>query len=498
MTMAHSPQTLQFGHTVPTVSTTTPIHFIGVGGIGMSGLAQVLLEAGVSVSGSDNQANANTQRLQALGATITVPQQATNVPANALVVLSTAIAPNNPERQQSERLGLPTVHRADMLAQILHGPLLNHQQTVGITGTHGKTTITGMLGMALLAANSNPTVVAGGLLPGLQTNAVLGQCNAQGQRPIAVAELDESDQSLTCYRPTHSVISNIELDHADHYPGGLAQIIEVFNTYLQQLPTGAQVFVNADCPNTRLLLDKWPTHVQAVWLSVNTTAPDKPASPNNGPYYTVTDACETAEGYQSASIACDGLPVATLHLSVPGQFNLFNAMAALAVAHQLGVSLTPVVEALNGFTGMGRRFERLKTINGACLVDDYGHHPTEIMATLAGTKALCHANTSGKTGRVMVVFQPHRYSRLKALWPQFIAAFDNADAVWITDVYGAGEGPEAGPDSETFAKAITHPNVTYLPKADWPLFVANLPQQLQAGDIMLSMGAGDITQLFRG
>lgn len=465
-----------------------PLHFIGIGGIGMSGLAKLLLESGLRVSGSDVKESAITQQLQALGATIHLGHQAEHVPTGASVVVSTAIDVKNPEIQKALADQLGIYHRSDLLREILQGKALGHETTVGVTGTHGKTTITGMTGMALRAAGLDPTIIAGGNIPALGTNAVLGK-----DRRMAVAELDESDGTLIQYTPSLSVISNLELDHADHYADGLASIIQLFQQYLAALKPGSQVFFNMACPTTKALAEAAPSHIKPILLAPG----DVFTGQEPYPTYWLKNARVWRRGCYQSYIYKKSRMLGELTLEVPGRHNLFNALAAIAMGDQLGADFEPMAQALREFTGMGRRFEKVGECQGALLVDDYAHHPTEVQVTLQAARE----SLQGGPGRIVAVFQPHRYTRLQALWEEFQTCFQQADRVYITDVYAASETPLPGIDAESFCRSIQekqlHSDIRYLPKAEWTSLRDTLQPELKPQDILLSLGAGDITQLLR-
>jgi UDP-N-acetylmuramate--alanine ligase len=452
-----------------------PVHFIGVGGIGMSALARLLLEAGYTVSGSDTATNAQVAWLKTHGATIYTSHAADNVPANAAVVLSTAIGHDNPERAIAIQRAQVVAHRSDVLREILQGKALHHQTVIGVSGTHGKTTITGMMGQLLRNAQLAPTMVAGGVLPTIGSNACWGK-----DRAIAVAELDESDGTIVQYSPTHLIISNLELDHADHYPGGFAQIIRTFETVLARMPVGATVVYNADCPATHQLVKDAGRHLKTMSVSLKDPTADVFAHQTK----LLDNASISAKVLFHQQVAGD----VTLH--VPGLHNVHNALLCMAVAHRLDIPFAQMAEGLGQFTGMGRRFERISEPNGALLIDDYGHHPTEVLATLTAAKELA----TQRGGQLLVVFQPHRYSRLQALWAEFTEAFTQANRVFITDVYAAGEAPLPQMDGQHLATAT---GGHYVAKTDWATLAPNLVQQAKPGDVLISMGAGDITQLWR-
>lgn len=488
-----------------------PVHFIGVGGIGMSGLAKLLLETGFMVSGSDIAANKQTALLQSLGGKIYKGHAESQVPDNAILIISSSIDTQNPEIRKALDNKQAIFHRSDLLRAILQDKLFAHRQVVGISGTHGKTTITGMCGLALEKAGLSPTVVVGGNVPQWQSNAVLGGLDKTGARQVAVAELDESDGTIVKYTPQITVISNLELDHADHYHDGLAAIHQTFTDYLNALCDGSTVIFSLDCPETVKLAKSAPQHLNKVFYT------GKDLSANPAEAQSVFDALGASElfwlkntrhhgfgAYQGYAYRqtkqSPGKLLGEIHLSVPGHHNLINALSVIAVSQALEADFDDVTEALREFSGMGRRFEKVGTlkIGGglAKLVDDYGHHPTEVSVTLQAAKDAVKAND----GQVIVVFQPHRYTRLKALWDDFCTCFEAADHVVITDVYAASEQPIPGVNAEDFAKAAKHPNVRYQPlePGQFTQIRNHVKTLAKPGDIILSMGAGNITQAFRG
>ncbi|MBX2861252.1 MAG: UDP-N-acetylmuramate--L-alanine ligase [Vampirovibrio sp.] len=474
-----------------------PVHFVGIGGIGMSGLAKLLVEQGFTVSGSDAKATPLTQWLADHGTTIHIGHQAKNVPPSAAVIATTAVTSENSEIQAAINQGLGIYHRSDLLREILEGPAMGHTIRVGITGTHGKTTLTGMVACVLSAADRAPTVIAGGKLPQWNTNAILGK-----DRQIAVAELDESDGSLVRYAPTHTIISNLELDHAEHFPGGLADIIATVNQCLTNMPSGGHVFLNADCPNTIALLKNLPEGIIPVAFTLEMDAA-RNTIPSNVPLYGIRQAATGGVGdagtvVLSATGDTQEETITTIQMQVPGRHNLLNGLITAAVTHQLEVSAQAITTGLAQFTGMGRRFEVLGQRSGATLVDDYAHHPTEIEATLQATRQ----RLSDSQGRIIAIFQPHRYTRLQALWDGFLHCFKLADIVYVTDVYEASEKPIPGIDSVKFWEALktAYPSIHggYLEKGDFSGIRQTLAAKAQPGDMILSLGAGDITQLFRG
>ncbi len=462
-----------------------PVHFVGVGGIGMSGLAKVLLESGFRVSGSDVAESAYTQELVALGGQIFIGHAASQVPESALLIVSSSIDRQNPEIAVALERGQEIHHRSGLLREIMQGALLGHETTIGITGTHGKTTITGMSGLALHKAGLDPTIVVGGKMPLLKTNAQLG-----ADRKYAVAELDESDGTILQYQPTLSVVANLELDHADHYTNGLQGLLDTFRTYIQALKPGSKVFYNVTCPNTKQLAEQNPAHVEAILLAPG----DVFTGQESQTTYWLKNARHYGKGCYQAYVYRNAKMLGELNMSVPGKHNLFNGLCAVAVGDQLGADFDELAEALQAFTGMGRRFEKVGELNHALLVDDYAHHPSEVLATLKAAKESLH----GGNGRVVAVFQPHRYSRLQALWNEFLTCFVDADLLYLTDVYAAHEPVIPGMTADAFAQKVSHPNVRYVPlTSDFDRLRAELKAVVQPGDVVLSMGAGNITKLLR-
>jgi UDP-N-acetylmuramate--alanine ligase len=470
----------------------TPVHFVGVGGVGMSGLAILLCESGYQVSGSDLADNAYTRKLQEKGATIYQGHETNHVPSNALVIVSSSIDPTNPELAVAMKQKLPIAHRSTLLREIVK----TYKKPIGITGTHGKTTITGMTGLALRAAGLDPGIIVGGKLPHLETNAVSGAKSLT----YVVAELDESDGTLLQYQPALSVIANIELDHADFYQDGLEGFKAAFNTYIGALHPGSQVFYNVDCPNTQSLLKQNPSNVEAILLSGETPFSGQETQTT----YHLQNAKAGAHGRYSGDVYKNNKLLGSMTVGVPGKHNLLNALCAIAVGDQLGADFNAMAESLKAFTGMGRRFEILKNAPKDILfVDDYGHHPSEVKATLKA----CKEALAGTSGRVICIFQPHRYTRLKALWDEFVPCFEDADHLIMADVYAAHEPVIPNITSESLTQTIlkTQPNSTqkveFIPNAKENDIFASIRDRLNAimkpGDLVISMGAGSITSLLR-
>ncbi|MEN9229610.1 MAG: UDP-N-acetylmuramate--L-alanine ligase [Thermostichus sp. DG02_5_bins_236] len=430
-------------------------HFVGIGGVGMSALAYILAKQGFRVSGSDIAANGRTRRLEALGVRFVQGHTSEGLIGDPQVIYSSAIHPGNPELAAALGKGLPIWHRADLLAA-----LFNHRPSIGVAGTHGKTTTSSMIGYVLLAAGWDPTLIIGGEVDAWEGNARLGQGK------YLVAEVDESDGSLVRLHPQVGVITNIELDHPDHY-ADLDQVIRAFQQYAAQSQT---LVACLDCPNlvAHLAVDVGYSiegHPQALYQARQIV------------YAGDSTHAEIWEG---------GSRLGYLRLQVLGSHNLGNALAAIAVGRQLGLEFAVIAAALSQFQGAHRRFERKGEVGGVTFVDDYAHHPSEIQATLRAARL--------QQRRVVAVFQPHRHSRLARLFPDFARCFEDADVVLIVPTYGAGEPTPVRSDSLRLAVAVSehHPHVRHV------FSLQQLPEVLrsvlQPGDLVTFLGAGDLNQ----
>jgi UDP-N-acetylmuramate--alanine ligase len=443
------------------------VHFIGIGGVGMSGIAEVLCTLGYQVSGSDNSENAATRRLATLGAVVHRGHAAANVLGTDCVVVSSAIRPDNPELLEARAQRIPIVPRAEMLAE-----LMRFRRGIAVAGTHGKTTTTSLAASVLGEGGIDPTFVIGGQLLAAGANARLGS----GQ--WLVAEADESDGSFLRLNPLIAVITNIDADHLENYAGDFARLQAAFEEFLHRLPFYGLAVLCMDDPEVATLAAKTPRHVMAYGFSENADVRAEQV---------------VQDGARMRFELClpDGsrTPVA---LALPGRHNVQNALAASAIGWQLGVSAEAIARALENFAGIGRRFNllaELKTGSGARvqLVDDYGHHPKELEAVFAAARG------GWPDRRLVVAFQPHRYSRTRDLFDEFAAVLSSADALVLTEVYPAGEAPIAGADAKSLARAIRargriDPVVTNSASE----LAALLPDVLQDGDLLLLMGAGDI------
>jgi UDP-N-acetylmuramate--alanine ligase len=438
------------------------IHFIGIGGSGMSGLAEVLLNMGYQVTGSDLKASDVTERLIALGGRVFTGHSAANVEGAQVVVYSSAVRPDNPELAAARESGVPVIARADMLAE-----LMRMKYGVAVGGSHGKTTTTSMVASVLSRGGLDPTVVVGGRLRAIGANALLGHGR------FLVAEADESDGSFLRLAPAVTVVTNIDREHLDHYPD-LAAIRQAFVYFANRVPFYGVSVLCVDDPNVREIL---PQVVKRSLLYGTREDAEVRA----------VDVALRPDGSQFGVVAAgERLGDVTLH--VPGRHNVLNALAAIAVGLELEVGFGHIVEALDQFRGVGRRFETRGEVGGVRVIDDYGHHPTEVAATLQAARQ--------RGGRVLVIFQPHRYSRTAALKEEFGRCFGDADRVWVLDVYAAGETPIEGVGGRTIVEAAQAQGASHVGyAASGAEAAAAAVAAAGGGDTILTLGAGDISKL---
>ncbi|MBD2253102.1 UDP-N-acetylmuramate--L-alanine ligase [Nostoc parmelioides] len=467
-----------------------PFHFIGIGGIGMSALAYVLAKRQLPVSGSDLRPNHITRKLASIGAHIFSRQEASNLeffgskvssteielntqemfPAGKStlpqVVCSTAINSNNLEYQAAIELGCPILHRSDVLAA-----LINDYHSVAVAGTHGKTTTSSMIGYMLLEAGLDPTIIVGGEVNAWEGNARLGQS------PYLVAEADESDGSLVKHAPEIGIITNIELDHPDHYDT-LEEVVDIFQTFAKGCRT---LIGSVDCTTVRELLRTAASDRQQPTITYSLHQ-DTEAD------YTVTNIDCRADG-TTALVWEKGKALGVLKLKLLSRHNLSNALAAVAVGRLVGLEFGEIAKGIAGFEGARRRFEFRGEVDGITFIDDYAHHPSEIRATLAAARLQARPGQ-----RVVAIFQPHRYSRTLTFLEEFSESFGHADLVVLTDIYSAGE-PNLGLISgEQLAEKIAqeHPQVVYQPTLS--TVCEYLLKNLRPGDLALFLGAGNLNQ----
>jgi UDP-N-acetylmuramate--alanine ligase len=438
------------------------IHFVGIGGIGMSGIAEVLLNLGYKVSGSDLRKSDTTDRLAFLGGEIFYGHARENVAGADVVVTSSAVREDNPEVVEAREMLIPVIPRAEMLAE-----LMRMKYGIAIAGTHGKTTTTSMVSTILGHAGIDPTIVIGGKLNSIGTNARLGQGK------FLVAEADESDGSFLKLSPTIAVVTNIDADHLDFY-SGIDQIRETFVEFINKVPFYGLAVLCLDSDNVAGIIPQVKKRFITYGLSAQADFRASDITMSGG----------------STSFVCHyrGERLGEIAFRMPGAHNVLNALATVAVAMELNVPFAKIQEGFNSFGGVGRRFQIKGEVGDIMVVDDYGHHPAEIRATLAAAK-------SGWDRRLVVVFQPHRYTRTKELFDEFVKSFYDADVLVLTDIYPAGERPIEGVTSEALSSSIKkhgQKDVTYIP--DREAVNDHLIRILQPGDIMLTLGAGNIWQ----
>lgn len=441
------------------------IHFIGMGGIGMSGIAEVLLTLGFTVSGSDLRASDTTRRLAELGARAFVGHQAEHVANADVVVFSSAVSPDNPEVLAARAAGVPVIPRAEMLAE-----LMRLKSGIAIAGSHGKTTTTSLVATVLSAAGLDPTVVIGGKLNAIGSNA------RAGEGEFLVAEADESDGSFLKLSPTLAVVTNIDPKHLDHY-GSVQKLEDAFVDFIERVPFYGLAVLCLDHPR-----------VQAILARIDRRHVTYGTNPQADYVASEPDFSGTTTSFR---VHRRGEDLGRFTVRVPGAHNVLNCLATLAVADELGIAHEVARAALEGFAGVQRRFTIVGEAGGLTLVDDYGHHPAEIEATLSAAKAGFHR-------RVVAAFQPHRYSRTASLFEEFTRAFNLADVVVVTEVYAAGEAPIAGATGERLAEAIRrhgHRAVHFEP--DKHKVADRLEALVRPGDVVIALGAGDINQSVR-
>jgi UDP-N-acetylmuramate--alanine ligase len=439
------------------------IHFVGIGGIGMSGIAELLLNLGYQVSGSDLKPSAITQRLATLGGKIFSGHAAENVRDANVVVVSSAVRSDNIEVLEAKKLQIPVIPRAEMLAE-----LMRLKYGVAIAGSHGKTTTTSMIATVLVHGGYDPTVVIGGRLNAFGSNAKLGK----GE--FLVAEADESDGSFLKLSPTLAVVTNIDREHLDYY-AGLAEIQAAFEAFVNKVPFYGAAVLCLDDPNVQAIIPRVKRRIVT--------------------YGTSSQADLIASHIESHNFGCSyqaryqGNPLGPVSLQVPGLHSVLNSLAAVAIGLELDIPVEKIIAALGAFQNADRRFQIRGEKHGILVVDDYGHHPTEIIATLKAAR-----NSSDR--RIIAVFQPHRYTRIRALEEEFARAFYQADVVIVLPIYPAGEDAIEGVGAEKLAGLIKkhgHRDVAYAP--DFPAAVELLRQKLQKGDLVLTLGAGDVWKI---
>jgi len=443
------------------------LHFVGIGGIGMSGIAEVLHNLGYSVQGSDMADNYNVQRLRALGIPVHIGHRAENLGEAAVVVISSAVKRDNPEVMAARAQLIPVVRRAEMLAE-----LMRLKWSIAVAGTHGKTTTTSMVAALLEGGGFDPTVINGGIINALGTNAKLGQGDWM------VVEADESDGTFTRLPATIGIVTNIDPEHLDHY-GTFEEERKAFDRFVENIPFYGFAALCIDHPEVQALIARCDRRVVTYGLS--------PQADVRAVQLRTDREGSTYDVQVSDRVTGEARTIRDIHLPMHGQHNVTNSLAAITVAINMGMADDAIRESLARFSGVKRRFTRTGVSNGITVIDDYGHHPVEIAAVLRAAR-------SAGQGRTIAVVQPHRYSRLHSLFEEFCTCFNDADAVIVADVYAAGESPIEGADRDSLVAGLRtrgHRQVLPLPTAEaLPALVKDLAKP---GDLVVCLGAGSIT-----
>ncbi len=439
------------------------IHFVGIGGIGMSGIAEVLINSGFKVSGSDLKGSEVTKRLEGLGVEFKEGHQAENVGEADVVVRSTAVREDNPEIVEAKRRGVPVIPRAEMLAELMR----LKPYSVAVAGSHGKTTTTSMVATVLGHAQLDPTVVVGGVVKSFGSTARIGQSD------LMVVEADESDRSFLMLTPTIAIVTNIDREHMDYYDD-MDDVRDCFVKFVNKVPFYGTAVLCLDDPHVQAVIP----HIKRRRITYGLSAQADVSA----------HGIRFNQGYGSSFTVWRGTEaVGDVVLRAPGLHNVYNALAAIAVGFELKVPFTQIAKALAEFTNADRRFQFKGEEAGVLVVDDYGHHPTEIKATLAAAKI-------GSAGRrIVVLFQPHRYSRTQDQMDEFARSFNNADVLFVTDIYAASEDPIEGVTAETLTDAIKrygHKNAEYIGPLEGA--AEALREHLHEGDMLITLGAGSV------
>ncbi|MBN2140460.1 MAG: UDP-N-acetylmuramate--L-alanine ligase [Desulfovibrionaceae bacterium] len=439
------------------------IHMVGIGGSGMSGIAEVLINMGFTVTGSDLSAGASVKRLKKLGATVFIGHGPENVGAADVLVKSTAVSMDNPEVQRARDMGVPVIPRAEMLAE-----LMRLRTGIAVAGTHGKTTTTSLLATVFTEAGLDPTVIIGGRLNTFGSNARLGE----GE--YLVAEADESDGSFLCLSPIMTIVTNVDKDHMDFYPD-MAAIDQAFTRFMNQVPFYGLNVVCGDDPGVQRLLPG----IKRPCLTYG-----------QGEHNRLRGEVVSSHLRTLFNVFFDGRPWGEATVALPGRHNMLNALGVIGLAMEAGLAKEHILKGLANFGGVGRRFELKGERAGVLVVDDYGHHPAEIKATLATARA-CYPDR-----RLVVAFQPHRFTRTQALFGEFCKVFEDVDLLLLTEIYPASESPIPGVSGLSLAqgvKQVSRVKVRFFPDLDSAQ--AHLPEILAAGDLFLTLGAGNVWQL---
>ena len=446
------------------------IHFTGIGGIGMSGIAEILHEMGYQVQGSDLGDNANVVRLREKGINIAIGQTAENIAEASILVISTAIRPDNPEVMEARRRFLPVVHRSEML-----GELMRLRFSVAIAGTHGKTTTTSLVATLLDAGGIDPTVINGGIITGWGSNARLGGSDWM------VVEADESDGSFSRLKPTVAVVTNIDPEHLDHH-GSFDNLKTAFRNFVASIPFYGFASLCIDHPVVQRMIPQISER-RLVTYGLSASADIRATT------ITADEKGMRFDVQVSARMGAEQGVIEQVHLPMLGDHNVLNCLAAISIALEMGISIEAIRTGLDRFRGVGRRFEFKGSAGDIMVIDDYGHHPVEIRAALSAARMLKPEN------RVIAVVQPHRYTRLKELFSDFCGCFNDADTVLVSDVYAAGEDPIAGADRDSLVAGLMahgHPGPVALESPD--TLARQVMDIARPGDLVICLGAGSSTR----
>ena len=444
-----------------------PVHFVGIGGIGMSGIAEVMLNLGYKVQGSDIKANPNVERLRAKGAQIAIGHAGENVEGAGAIVVSTAIKPDNPELVAARAAKIPVVRRAEMLAE-----LMRLKFAVAVGGTHGKTTTTSLAAVLMDAAGVDPTVINGGIISAYQSNAKVGLGDWMA------VEADESDGSFLKLRSTVAIVTNIDPEHMEHY-GDFDTLRQAFYQFVENLPFYGFAVLCTDHPEVQSLASRVEDR-RVITYGLNPQADVRAENVRAEPTGSTFDVSFRVRGQEEETWR-------DLHLPMVGEHNVLNTLAALVTARELGLTENKARDALAEFGGVKRRFTHAGNWNGATIIDDYGHHPVEIAAVLKAAR-------QASTGKVIAIMQPHRYSRLADLFEDFSTCFNDADTVMVSNVFEAGEEPIEGVDRDSLVESLVahgHREAIAVTRND---VAREVKDRAGEGDVVIFLGAGDITQ----
>ena len=433
------------------------VHFIGIGGSGMSGLARIAISHGIKVSGSDSSDSSVLTALKAVGAEIFIGHKSENIKGADLIVYSNAIKDNNPEREAGLKSGIPEITRAVALAL-----LMSESISIAVAGTHGKTTTSSMATVALQSAGADPSFAIGGILKSSGSNA------HRGSGKYFVAEADESDGSFVAYHPYAAIVTNVEWDHVDHFKNE-AQVFDVFKDFVQTI-TGFLIYC-ADDEGAKKIAST--AKIKTIGYGKSESAALR------------VDQIQLNASGSTARVLWNGAKIGMLELSVPGEHNVLNAAAVLAVGLELGLPAASLLDGLVKFHGAGRRFELKGSAGGVRIIDDYGHHPTEIRVTLEAARRYAGG------GKLLVIFQPHRYSRTKVFTKEFADSLSLADSVWMLEVYAASEQPITGVTSANIVKLMK--NAKFEP--NFLTVTEEIAKAANPGDVIITLGAGDVSSL---